>query len=188
MICSEHEARIHEYLDNELSPVERVRFEEHLAVCPGCQQQVASARALFAALGGLQPVEEPAGFRESVLAGLPFRAAQPIGQWVLAAQLVLTMALLALAYPLLATWYERVEGWLVPGWLSNILADLVARSGDAWAWLVSTFLVSIDLTWPRGLGLAWPQAALLALALFGLWWLGNRLLLATEANHNGGAT
>ena len=99
-----------------------------------------------------------------------------------------TMALLALAYPLLAGWYAQIGGWLAPGWLSQLFADAVVRGRDTWAWLVSKFTVSIDLTWPKGLGLTWPQAALLALALVGLWWLGNRLLLTTETNHNGGTT
>ena len=43
MIHSEHEIPIHEYLDNELTPAERARFEEHLSTCPSCQQELASA-------------------------------------------------------------------------------------------------------------------------------------------------
>jgi predicted anti-sigma-YlaC factor YlaD len=186
--CKEHGPRTQEYLDDGLSLAERARFEEHLATCPSCQQELAGARSLFAALEGLQPVQEPAGFREGVLAGLPRRTPLRLGRWILAGQMVMTMALLALAYPLLATWYAQIGGWLAPGWLSHLFADAAARGRDAWAWLLLTFTVSIDLTWPKGLGLTWPQAALLAVALAGLWWLGNRLLLATEANHNGGTT
>jgi anti-sigma factor RsiW len=187
-LCAKAELQIREYLDDELDLAGRARFEEHLAECPSCQRELANARSLFASLEGLQPVEEPAGFKEGVMAGLPRRTSLPLGRWLLAGQMVATMALLALAYPLLASWYERLGGWLAPGWLSRLLADAVVRGEGAWAWLVSTFTVSIDLTWPRGLGLAWPQAALLALALVGLWWLGNRLLLTAEKNHNGGTT
>ena len=188
MLCTEHKALIQDYLDNELTPEERLRFEEHLAVCPSCQQELSGVRSLFAALEGLQPVQEPAGFKEGVLAGLPRRTRLPLGRIVLVGQMVVTMALLALAYPLLASWYERLSGWFSPGWLSDLLAHAAARAGAAWAWLVSRLTVGVDLAWPTGLGLAWPQAALLALALVGLWWLGNHLLLVTEANHNGGAT
>jgi anti-sigma factor RsiW len=188
MQCTEQETSIHDYLEDELSSAERARFEEHLVACPSCQEELVRARALFASLEGLQPVQEPANFKEGVLTGLPRRAPLPLGRWILAGQMVVTLALLVLAYPLLASWYEEIGGWLAPGWLSHLLAEVAARGRDAWALLVSTLTVSIDLTWPKGLGLTWPQAALLALALVGLWWLGNRLLLATEANHNGGAT
>jgi predicted anti-sigma-YlaC factor YlaD len=188
MPCTEHETPIHDYLDNELAPAERARFEERLASCPNCQQEVASARSLFAALEGLQPVQEPAGFKEGVMAGLPRRPPLHLGRWILAGQMVVTVALLVLAYPLLASWYQRIGRWLAPGWLCHLLADAAARGRDAWASLLSTYTVSIDLTWPKGLGLTWPQAALLTLVLVGLWWLGNRLLLVTEANRNGGTT
>jgi anti-sigma factor RsiW len=188
MVCTEQETPFHEYLDNELTPAERARFEEHLATCPSCQRELASARSLFASLEGLQPVQEPDGFKEGVLAGLPRRTPLPLGRWILAGQMVVTLALLILAYPQLATWYAQIGGWLAPGWLSHLFADAAAQGKDAWASLLSTFTASIDLTWPKGLGLTWPQAALLALVLVGLWWMGNRLLLVTEANHNGGTT
>jgi anti-sigma factor RsiW len=188
MMCVEHKDLVQEYADDELSPAERARFEEHLAVCPSCQRELVKARALFASLEDLGLVEEPAGFKEGVLGGLPRRTLVPLGRWILAGQVVATMVLLGLAYPLLATWYAQIGSWLAPGWLSSLLAQAAAGGRDVWAWLVSTLTVSVDIAWPKGLGLAWPQAALLALALVGLWWLGNRLLLTTERNHNGGAT
>ena len=103
MLCTEHETPIDDYLDDELGQEERAWFEEHLATCPSCQQELASARSLFASLEGLQPVQEPAGFKKGVLAGLPRRTPLPLGRGILAGQTVVTMALLVLAYPLLAT-------------------------------------------------------------------------------------
>jgi len=55
---------LHAYLDGELTPVERVQLEAHIAECPACRTRLEEERALVARAGQLlslaQPVERPA--------------------------------------------------------------------------------------------------------------------------------
>lgn len=188
MSCFEHEDWIDRYLDGRLSAAEQARFEEHLAGCPSCQRDVTQLSTLCTALDLLQEVPAPAGFRAEVMAGLPRRVAQPATRWVLVAQAAATLLLLALAYPTLKGWYAQVSGWFAPGWLSQTVTDVAAWSRAAWASLAPALTVDLDLSWPQGFGLGWPQAAILAVALVGLWALGNRLLFSAESNGTGGRT
>jgi len=180
--------RINRYLDGEMSPSEQTSFEEHLTGCRACQRELARTRALFAALHGLQEVPVPASFTEEVLAGLPRRSASPLGGWVLVAEVAATAIFLALAYPILTAWYGRIGAWFTPGWLSNRFADLAAWGRQLWRWLDAALAIDVGLAWPMGFGLTRPQTAVMALALVGLWWLGNRLLLAAKSNGAGGTT
>ena len=188
MTCFENEDWIDHYLDGRLSPAEQARFEEHLAACPACQGEVTRLSAVFSALGLLQPVPAPTNFRAEVMAGLPRRAASPVARWLLLAQATATLLLLALALPTLRAWYAQVSVWLAPGWLSRTAADVAAWGRDVWASVAPALTLDLNLSWPKGFGLAWPQAAILAVALVGLWVLGNRLLLTAESNGRGGTT
>jgi anti-sigma factor RsiW len=186
MTCLESKDWIDRYLDADLDPVEQARFEEHLAACGTCQQELAQTRALFTVLGSLQEVPVATGFHKEVLAGLPRRAASPAARWILATQVALTLALLVIAYPTVAGWYARASAWLSPGWLSAQATVVAAWAKSTWAWLALNLAVDLKAVWPRGLGLPWPQAALVVLALVGFWALGNRLLLAGKPNGIGG--
>ena len=189
MDCSGNQERIDRYLDGEMLPEEQAQFEEHVARCPSCQREMAGMRALFAALEGLEAAPVPRGLRQEVLAGLDARpVVSPLVRQFVAIQAIASTLLLVLAYPTLAEWYERASAWLGYGWLSRLTADAINRGQDVWRSLIQTAAVQVDLTWPRGLGLTWPQAALLAVALLGLWVLGNHLLLATRSNGIGGGT
>jgi anti-sigma factor RsiW len=181
MTCFENEDWIDRYLDGRLSPAEQARFEEHLAACPTCQGKVTQLSAVFATLDLLQEVSVPTNFRTQVMAGLPRRAASPVAGWLLLAQAAATLLLLALALPTLRAWYARISVWLAPGWLST-------WGRDAWASLAPALTLDLNLNWPEGLGLAWAQAAILAVVLVGLWVLSNRLLLTAESNGRGGMT
>lgn len=186
MTCFGNEDKINRYLDGEMDALERTRFEEHLADCRACQQELAQTRALFTVLEGLQEAPAPANLLEEVLSGLPTRPAPGVGRWILVAQAAATVILLAVAYPRLVTWYAYVDAWFAPGWLSNRVAEVVTWGKDVWTWLVEALTGNIEWTWPQGFGLTGWQAALMAVALAGLWWLGNRLLLATRTNRTGG--
>ena len=188
MTCFENEDWVDRYLDGRLSPAEQARFEEHLAACPACQGEVTRLSAVFSALGLLQPVPAPTNFRAEVMAGLPRPTALPVARWLLLAQAAATLLLLVLALPTLRAWYAHVSAWLSPGWLSRTAADVAAWGRNAWASLAPALILDLNLSWPKGLGLAWPQAAILAMVLVGLWVLGNRLLLTTEPNGRGGMT
>src|SRR5882762_7661307 len=59
-----YDGALHAYLDGELTPVERVQLEAHIAECPACRTRLEEERALVARAGQLlglaQPVERPA--------------------------------------------------------------------------------------------------------------------------------
>lgn len=67
MTCNALHGLMDDYLDNELSPVQRVSFERHLNECTGCQQWLSRERLLRADLKAM-PVPAPsADFAERVL-------------------------------------------------------------------------------------------------------------------------
>jgi anti-sigma factor RsiW len=185
MACFQDEDWIDRYLDGELSPPNQERFEEHLAGCQTCQRDLAQARALFAVLEGLQDAPAPQDLLKEVLAGLPSRPAARAMRWLLVAQAAAALLLLGLAYPQWTAWVQRLSAWFSPGWLSHQVDQAAAWGRDTWTWLAGALAVDVSWSWPTGFGLTWPQAAAAALALVGLWWLGNRLLLAPGPNRTG---
>lgn len=188
MTCVEHEERIYRYLDEELDPLERRRFEKHLAGCPACRRDLAQIRGLFAVLEGVQDAPAPAGLPDEVLARLSPQPALRFGRWVLAAQVMATLLFLGLAYPQLAAWYEQLGAWFAPGWLSSRIAHVAAWGKNVWNWLVEAPASGLRWSLPPGLGLTWPQAAVAVVGLIGLWWIGNQLLLAGRSSRKGGVT
>lgn len=186
MTCFENKDWIDRYLDGEVDPAEKAQIEEHLAECQVCQRELAQTRALFAVLGDLQDEAVDVDFHEAVMAGLPRRSASPAVRRILAAQVALTVLLLAVAYPTVAAWYARAGDWLSPGWLSAQVAIVVAWAKGTWAWMAAPLAVDLSTIWPKGFGLPWQHAILIALALVGFWILGNRLLLAGKPNGIGG--
>ncbi|HEX6507999.1 MAG TPA: zf-HC2 domain-containing protein [Chloroflexota bacterium] len=55
MACNELVEVITEYLEGELPVPDRLRFEKHLAICPGCRAYVEQMRQTIDALGTLPP-------------------------------------------------------------------------------------------------------------------------------------
>ena len=53
MACQELVEIITEYLEGNLPPADRERFEAHLTVCPGCQLYLDQMRAMVRAVGRL---------------------------------------------------------------------------------------------------------------------------------------
>jgi anti-sigma factor RsiW len=186
MACLESRDWIDRYLDGELDSGEQAQFEEHLVDCEVCQRELAQTRALFSVLADLQDEVVDLSFHKEVLAGLPRQPPSPATRWVLAVQVAITVLLLILAYPTVAGWYALASDRLSPGWLSGQLAFVAAWAERTWSWLASILAVDLSTIWPRGFGLPWPQAILIALALVGFWALGNRLLLGGKPNGIGG--
>jgi anti-sigma factor RsiW len=54
MDCEELVERVTEYLDANLDPGDRARFETHVAECPGCYEILEQFRAVIAATGALR--------------------------------------------------------------------------------------------------------------------------------------
>jgi len=53
LTCKELVELVTEYLEGTMSPADRSRFEEHLAICPGCITYVEQMRQTIALVGQL---------------------------------------------------------------------------------------------------------------------------------------
>jgi len=67
MSCKELVEIITEYLEGTLPLGERKRFEEHLAVCPGCQTYLEQMRQTVRTLGRLTEESLPPVVRQELL-------------------------------------------------------------------------------------------------------------------------
>lgn len=67
MPCQELVEVITDYLEGALSEVDRIRFEDHLAVFPTCQEYVEQFRRTLAAVGSVRESELDPAVREGLL-------------------------------------------------------------------------------------------------------------------------
>lgn len=67
MNCKELVELVTDYLEDALPPDERIRFEEHLALCPGCVAYVEQMRGTVRLVGGLHDDAMPADARDALL-------------------------------------------------------------------------------------------------------------------------
>lgn len=68
LTCQELVEVITGYLDNALSQEERLRFERHLAACPGCRVYLEQMRTTLRLLGTLSADELPVPMQQRLLA------------------------------------------------------------------------------------------------------------------------
>ena len=67
MTCQELVELVTQYLDGTLSPMDRARFEEHLAVCPYCRTYLEQMQHTISALGKLTEESIAPQTREELL-------------------------------------------------------------------------------------------------------------------------
>jgi len=67
MTCQELVELVTEYLDGTLSPMDRARFEEHLAVCPYCRTYLEQMQQTISAVGKLTEESIAPQTREELL-------------------------------------------------------------------------------------------------------------------------
>jgi anti-sigma factor RsiW len=67
MTCAELIELVTAYLEGTLSPEDRAAFDEHLALCPGCDRYLAQFRATIDMLGELTEETLSAPGRERLL-------------------------------------------------------------------------------------------------------------------------
>jgi anti-sigma factor RsiW len=65
--CSEFVELATNYLEGKLSEPDRERFEDHLALCPGCQAYMDQLQAMLRALGRIPEESLSANAREELL-------------------------------------------------------------------------------------------------------------------------
>jgi anti-sigma factor RsiW len=68
MTCQQMVELVTAYLEGRLSPEVRARFEEHLAICDGCQAYVEEMRGTLEALGRLPEERLSSRARDRLLA------------------------------------------------------------------------------------------------------------------------
>ena len=68
LTCREFVELVTDYLEERMAPAERARFEEHVAICPGCEAYLEQLRVTIAALGRLPRERLTETVREDVLA------------------------------------------------------------------------------------------------------------------------
>jgi anti-sigma factor RsiW len=68
MSCKELVELVTNYLEDALSPEERLRFEEHLTICPGCVTYVQQMRETVQVVGNLREESIPPEKRDELLA------------------------------------------------------------------------------------------------------------------------
>ena len=66
LTCRELTELITDYLEERLSQTDRVRFEQHLSVCPGCTAYVDQMRVTIQAMGSKPSLKIPSSIEESL--------------------------------------------------------------------------------------------------------------------------
>jgi len=67
LACQDIVELVTAYLEHDLAPGDRERFEEHLVFCDGCSTYLEQMRATIAATGRLQRVALPAELEQRLL-------------------------------------------------------------------------------------------------------------------------
>ncbi len=188
---SEHlaDAELNEYLDGALAAEQRAAAAGHLAQCLACRSRLAELQALFISLDGLPDLSLRRDLAPAVMQALPrgpavgIRAAadphRPYFYAIFAAQVLLAVALLSLAWPSVA---GRLAGLIAPAlsWQPRP-ADLLAAARvapDFAAGLAGLYSLTQTLrsaSAAAALGLPEPRAGVAGAAL--LWLLGHAWLL-----------
>lgn len=168
------EIELHEYLDNELSPLRRAAVDDHLAACADCRRQLTDLRTLFSVIESI-PDEAPLhDLSPAVVAALQQNGDPlPSPWWLLTGQVMVAGLALAFVWGFLAQAVEPlinlqiahsfVAGWrtLLVEWqkvLQNSTAEL-----EQWR----------NLTEGDWLPMLSPAAWTALLAVAALLWLGG---------------
>ena len=67
LTCREFVELVTDYLEGRLAPADHARFEEHVAICPGCQAYMDQMRETLAALGRLPEEQLSPDARDALL-------------------------------------------------------------------------------------------------------------------------
>jgi anti-sigma factor RsiW len=150
MACSkENKVLIHQYLDEDMTLLEKKQFEQHIMTCEACEQDLKELRKTIALVQGASHFEAPANFTENVMKQLPKQSkSHKWKQWMRKHPFILTAATFFLLFviSLSATFsdgskdivvqgdggfiVDRERGVVIIPEGENIEGDLIIRNGD----------------------------------------------------------
>lgn len=185
------EADMNEYLDAALVPEALAAAEAHLAACVTCSYRLADLRALFADLDALPDVPLPRDLVPAVVRALPaahtplVSAKRPWLGLMVGAQLLVTLAALALAWPYAAArlsapaaWAASASVWVIDAVsLAQGLANALPLPGQLWADVQKIDLAGWSDRLPQIAGGLPLQALLAVTTVAGLLWLATNMWL-----------
>jgi len=67
LTCKELTELITEYLEDGLSQADRIKFEQHLSVCPGCITYLRQMRVSVTAIRSKQPLKIPSAVESALI-------------------------------------------------------------------------------------------------------------------------
>ena len=174
------EIQYHEYLDNALDQAAQLVFDQHVAECQACRQELAELRQLFTAIGSVPELYLRVDLSSSILDAIDKQAGLS-RNWKLATaiQFGLASILIIISWPLLSTYYSLYEfpmintdyGTALTGLSIQFNGYIIALS-DSFNTVFESISSSQILLGDIGV-FVWPMAIAATL----LWLIGNGVLL-----------
>lgn len=176
------EPYLHAYLDGELNPSDTTTLEEHLKACSACRAELQSISKLFSRIESLPEIDIPRDISFTVMERIGTQPkASRRWNWLLAAQMVVSVLLLWISWPLAEPyiqtaleidWESTLDeiGWVAAAHFDDFSESAVLSLEQAVSQM-STYLQTPELELVESLMLPLLISATL------LWVVGNGLLL-----------
>lgn len=183
------ESHYHEYIDGELSYGDREVFDEHLKSCRPCQSELQRLTSLFHDIESLPAVDIGRDLSSAVLTRIgAARGSSRRWRLVLASQVVVSVLLFWLAWPLAEPYFQASQqvdwqslvseaGLIFSAHLEN-LNDSAALFVEQAASQIETSLLAAELEIVESLVLPLLTSASI------MWLVGNRLLLNSKNQYH----
>lgn len=176
------EEQFHEYLDGEMSKLDRKKFELHLKECGQCQQELDKTQALFTAIESIPEIEILHDYSPSLVSRLkPTSLFSKQGNWLVAFQFLAATIFLIIAIPTLMESYPLPDESLIDPNLFEVISTIPEQIDEYIEMVfdgIDTMLLHLDSLNTQDpveftTTLIWPMLAAATL----LWFVGNGILL-----------
>lgn len=176
------EIQYHDYLDNALDQAAQLVFEQHVAECQACRQELAELSQLFTAIESVPEFNLRVDLSSSILDAIDKQAGLSLN-WKLATaiQFGLASILIIISWPLLSSYYSLYEfpiintdyGTALTGLSIQINGYIIVLSGSINNLFESMSISSSQILLGDMAVFVWPTAVAATL----LWLIGNGVLL-----------